>query len=156
MIAATSPAPRPITGRVDAALRALADGDPGWLVLAREVVAGFESAPLVGTRYPARMDPAGIPALKDAIHHMHGLDAEWVESVPVHETFEGETVWDGEVQVFEGGGCTVYAWSAEAGPGGRRRFHAVLRQGPVTGPAEAVRAAILADARADAHDASGG
>lgn len=41
----------------------------------------------------ARMDPAGIPALRDAIKHLHGLDATWLESVPVHEKHEGRTVW---------------------------------------------------------------
>ena len=28
------------------------------------------------------MDPAGLPALLDAIRHMHGCEARWVESVP--------------------------------------------------------------------------
>jgi hypothetical protein len=39
-----------------------------------------------------RMDPAGIPALIDAIRHLEGCAAAWVESVPVHETREGKTV----------------------------------------------------------------
>ena len=47
------------------------------------------------------MDPAGLPALVDAIKHLHGLDAKWLESVPVHEQHEGRAVWQGEVQVFE-------------------------------------------------------
>lgn len=46
------------------------------------------------------MDDAGIEALREAIHHLHGLQSEWIESVPVKETHEGSTVWDGEVQVF--------------------------------------------------------
>src|SRR5437763_205190 len=32
-----------------------------------------------------RMDDAGIPALQEAIKHLHGCDATWVESVPVRE-----------------------------------------------------------------------
>jgi hypothetical protein len=93
------------------------------------------------------MDPAGIPALQEAIAHMHGLRSEWVESVSVTETFNGETVWDGEVQVFAVEHPTAtrcYAWSHEAGPGGRRKFFAVLGAPPVTDAFVAVRAALLA------------
>jgi hypothetical protein len=45
--------------------------------------------------------PAGLPALLDAIRHMHGCEATFVESVPVRETFRGATAWEGEVQVFD-------------------------------------------------------
>lgn len=45
----------------------------------------------------------------------------------------------------------VYAWSYET-EGGRRRFHAVLGAGPVVGPAEAVRTAVLAEFRASPED----
>jgi hypothetical protein len=93
------------------------------------------------------MDLAGLPALQDAIAHMHGLRSEWVESVPVTETFNGETVWDGEVQVFsvehpEASRC--YAWSHESGPDGRRRFFAVLGAPPVKDARTAVQASIAA------------
>ena len=47
------------------------------------------------------MDPAGILSLQDAIRHMHGCESTYVESVPVTETFQGKTVWEGEVQVFD-------------------------------------------------------
>jgi hypothetical protein len=93
------------------------------------------------------MDPAGIPALQDAIRHMHGCESTWVESVPVTEQFNGETVWDGEVQVFELTGHATtkraYAWS-HATEGERRRFFAVLQLGPVTDAITAVRASIAA------------
>ena len=39
------------------------------------------------------MDPAGLPALVEAIRHMHGCEAMFVESVLVRETFNGATVW---------------------------------------------------------------
>ena len=45
------------------------------------------------------MDDAGLPALIEAIRHMHGLEATWLESVPVVERHEGQVVWAGEVQV---------------------------------------------------------
>ncbi len=94
------------------------------------------------------MDPAGLPALIDAIRHTHDCDAIWVESVSVLETFQDETVWEGEVQVFEvqhPRASMVYAWSHESGEGGRRRFYAVLGMGPVTSALTAVRASILAE-----------
>jgi hypothetical protein len=95
-------------------------------------------------------DAAGILALLDAIRHMHGCAARWVESVPVHEMHDGQTVWDGEVQVFDLVGHPkakrAYAWSHET-EGGRRRFHAVLGLPPVDGPVMAVKTAVLAEYR---------
>ena len=91
------------------------------------------------------MDAAGLPALQEAIRHLHGLEATWLESVPVHEQHEGATVWQGGVQVFaveHPKATRVYAWSHET-EGGKRRFHAVLGAAPVTGPETAVRVAIL-------------
>lgn len=91
------------------------------------------------------MDAAGSKALHDAIKHMHGCESKWVESVPVHETFNGKTVWDGEVQVFfligHPSATRCYAWSHET-DGGKRRFFAVLEAGPVTDAVAAVRASI--------------
>ncbi len=93
------------------------------------------------------MDPAGIDALHDAIRHLHGCESAFVESVPVTETFKGETVWDGEVQVFDLTGhptaARVYAWSY-ATEGTKRKFVAVLHAGPVTDAITAVRASIAA------------
>jgi hypothetical protein len=93
------------------------------------------------------MDPAGLPALREAIRHLHGLDATWLESVAVHEQHEGRTVWQGEVQVFaveHPKASRVYAWSHET-ENGRRQFHAVLGQPPVTDATMAVRMAVLSE-----------
>jgi len=95
------------------------------------------------------MDEAGLPALQDAIQHLQGLRSEWIESVPVREVFQGELVWEGEVQVFaveHPKATRVYAWSHET-DGGKRRFHAVLGVKPVDGAAMAVRTAVLAEGR---------
>jgi hypothetical protein len=100
------------------------------------------------------MDAAGIPALQDAIRHLHGLEATWLESVPVHERHEGETVWEGEVQVFaveHPKASRVYAWSHET-EGGRRQFHAVLGAKPVDSAAKAVRVAIFSEVKAERED----
>lgn len=94
------------------------------------------------------MDPAGLPALLDAIRHMHGVEATWLESIPVHETWNGNTVWQGDVQVFQvehpSGATRAYAWS-HATEGTRRRFVAVLGLGPVKDAVSAVRAAIVSE-----------
>ncbi|HEY5955833.1 MAG TPA: hypothetical protein VIV60_04740 [Polyangiaceae bacterium] len=96
------------------------------------------------------MDHAGIPALQDAIRHMHGVESRWLESVEVDETFEGAHVWKGEVQVFELIGHPktrrCYAWS-EASQGNRRRFFAALELPPVDSARAAVRVSIAVDAR---------
>lgn len=87
-----------------------------------------------------------------AVESQHGGTATFVQSVPIREEHEGKTVWDGTVAVFDladspTGAARAYAWSYER-PDGKRRFFAVLHTGPITGPREAVRAAIVAEARA--------
>jgi len=97
-------------------------------------------------------DPAGIPALQDAIRHLEGVEARHVETAHVHERQGSETVWEGDVEVFELDGHPkakrAYAWS-EATTGTKRRFFVVLHAPPVGSAAEAVRASILADARGE-------
>jgi hypothetical protein len=91
------------------------------------------------------MDDAGLPALQDAIQHMHGLRSEWIESVPIRETFQGELVWEGEVQVFaveHPKATRAYAWSNLVNDSGRRKFFAVLGIAPVDSPLTAVQASI--------------
>lgn len=96
------------------------------------------------------MDEAGSDALREAIRHMHGCESTFVESVPVHETFNGQTVWEGDVEVFALIGhpqaTRCYAWS-HASTGTKRRFYAVLGIGAVTNAVMAVRASIVVDAK---------
>lgn len=91
-----------------------------------------------------------IPALAGAIHNLHACAASWIKSVQVKETFRDETVWEGEVQVFSLSGhpaaSRCYAWSHETS-GGKRKFYAVVHQGPVDSTQAAVRAAIVAEYR---------
>jgi hypothetical protein len=88
--------------------------------------------------------------LKRAVESQHGGTATYVQSVPVHETFREQTVWDGMVAVFDLAGHPsakrAYAWSYEL-PDGKRRFFAVLHVPPIIEPREAVRAAIVAEQR---------
>lgn len=89
--------------------------------------------------------------LKKAILDLHGCKAEWVESVPVKEVFKGETVWEGIVQVFDledhPTAKRVYAWSHSIDDSRKRKFFAVLHQGPVKSAQDAVRAAIMQEFR---------
>ena len=88
--------------------------------------------------------------LKRAVESQHGGIATFVQSVPVDERHYGKPVWQGVVHVFDLAGHPkakrAYAWSYERDDG-KRRFFAVLHLGPVTGPVEAVRAAVVADQR---------
>jgi hypothetical protein len=109
------------------------------------------------------MDPAGIPALQEAVRHLHGADSKHVYTEHVHEVAPtGELVADLDVEVFElvgdrvtgvrgvvrwsGGVRRCYAWS-EATTGAKRRFFVVLGLEGIDSAAKAVRASILADAR---------
>jgi hypothetical protein len=89
--------------------------------------------------------------LKCAVEAQHGCMATLAQSVPVTETFEGKTVWEGIVHVFDLTGHLTanraYAWSSSIEESDKRRFFAVLHQGPVTSPVEAVRAAIVAESK---------
>lgn len=91
-----------------------------------------------------------ITELQELIHHLHGVRATHVESVPVKEVFQGQTVWDGIVEVFELHGHPkaprVYAWSHDT-DGLKKRHVTVLHVGPITSAVEAVRAAIVEEFR---------
>lgn len=91
---------------------------------------------------------AYLDDLRAAIKRLHGCDAKHVESVPVLERFEGATVWEGTVEVFDLMGhekaMQCFAWSHETDEGGTR-YVAVLRIAPVDAPRQAVRAAILSE-----------
>jgi hypothetical protein len=88
--------------------------------------------------------------LKKAIFELHGCKSKWLESVPVKETFKGQTVWEGVVQVFElidhPMAKKCYAWSYEM-DSGKRKFVAVLEDGPVKSPLDAVKAFIVSKHR---------
>jgi hypothetical protein len=88
--------------------------------------------------------------IREAVERMHGGSATLAQSVPVRETFEGQTVWEGVVHVFDLTGhptaTRAYAWPIEGST--KRRFFAVLHQPPVDSPQAAVQAAIIAERKA--------
>ena len=95
-----------------------------------------------------------IEELRDVIRRLHGVGSKYVESVPVKESFQGKTVWDGVVEVFELIGhpkaSKVYAWAHDTdNPKQPRRHVIVLHIPPVVSPILAVRAAIVQEHRLD-------
>ncbi|HEV2387022.1 MAG TPA: hypothetical protein VGS20_07160 [Candidatus Acidoferrales bacterium] len=93
-----------------------------------------------------------ITDLQDAIRRLHGVESRHVASVPVKEAFQGKTVWEGIVEVFELIGHPkapkVYAWAHETDdPKSPRRHVTVLHIAPVTSAVLAVRAAVVQESR---------
>ena len=93
-----------------------------------------------------------LDRLQVAIQELHKCGAVHRETVPMHEVFRGQTVWHGEVEVFDLTGHPkakrCYAWSHLEGPQGNgERFVAVLEIPPVVSPAAAVRASIVSDSK---------
>ena len=77
-----------------------------------------------------------IEELQDVIRKLHGCFATHVETVPVTEEFQGETIWQGQVEVFDIRGHPkakkVYAWGHSTGDDDQgRRYVAVLELPPV-------------------------
>jgi hypothetical protein len=93
-----------------------------------------------------------LDRLQVAIQELHKCGAAWRETVPVHEVSRGQTVWQGEVEVFDPSGHLkakrCYAWSHKDGPNDQgERFVAVLEIPPVKVPQSAVKAAIVSESR---------
>lgn len=93
-----------------------------------------------------------IAELQDIIRKLHGVESKHVESVPVKETFQGKTVWDGIVEVFELKGhpkaARVYAWAYDTdNPKQPRKHVTVLHIFPAISAVAAVRAAIVQEFR---------
>ena len=90
-----------------------------------------------------------ISGLANAIQKLHSCKSKWIESVPVKEIFKSQTVWEGIVEVFDlidhPTTKRCYAWSYIMNDTGKRKFFAVLHQGPVDSPQNAVKAAIVSE-----------
>ena len=97
-----------------------------------------------------------IEELRDVIRKLHGAKATYVESVPVKEVFQGQTVWDGVVEVFDLKGHPkthrAYAWSHDTDdPKHPRRHVTVLHIPPAISPQTAVQAAIMQEIQSHAR-----
>jgi len=90
-----------------------------------------------------------IGELQAVFAKLHNCNAEYVETVPVVEEFQGETIWQGDVEVFDIRGhpkaSRGYGWGYIASEGGGRRYFTVLELPPVDSPQAAVKAAIMSE-----------
>ena len=90
-----------------------------------------------------------LEALRQAVEGLHNCKARYKKKTHVKETFEGQTVWDGDVYVFDlrdhPTAKQAYVWSSPIKGSTKRRFYAVLHAPPVKSAKDAVRAAILSD-----------
>ena len=91
-----------------------------------------------------------IEELKNVIGRLHECEADHIETVFITETFQGQIVWQGEVEVFNVRGHPkakrCYAW-AYTDDKGKRKYTAVLELPPVDSPRSAVKAAIVSEVR---------
>jgi hypothetical protein len=93
-----------------------------------------------------------IDDIATVIRDLHGSEPIWVETVPVKEIFQGQTVWEGDVEVFDLEGHPkadrVYAWSHLVGEDDKqKRYVTVLHIPPVDSPQTAVKLAIVQEYR---------
>src|SRR5574340_589417 len=99
-----------------------------------------------------------IEQLKKIAEEQHKCAAHFIEAVPVLEIFQGQTVWEGIVNVFGLKGhpkaTKAYAWSSPIEGSTKRRYYAVLHVPPIDSPEKAVRASIVHDFQHKKGDAN--
>jgi len=91
-----------------------------------------------------------IAEIQAAFLKLHGCDAVYVETVPVVEEFQGSTIWEGDVEVFDIRGHPKakrgYGWGHVTGEHDQgRRYFTVLELPPVDSPQAAVKAAVMSE-----------
>lgn len=83
-----------------------------------------------------------IERLKQVIFHLHKASPTWVESVPVREVFNGKTIWNGDVEVFDLTGHPkakrCFGWTY----GEPEQFITILELPPVTDAQSAVKVGV--------------
>lgn len=100
-----------------------------------------------------------IEALARKVGELHDCESRHLETVPVIETFQGQTVWQGEVEVFGLRGhpkaSRCYAWEHATGEDDAgKRIVTVLGLPPIVSAQTAVRAAIVDEIRRRKSDVS--
>ena len=83
-----------------------------------------------------------------AVERATGSAVTHLESVPVVETFRGQAVWQGMVEVFSVAApppARAYGWAVESAEG--PQYVAVLGTPPIDSPLAAVRAWLVSQAR---------
>lgn len=90
-----------------------------------------------------------VAVLQRVIVELHGCSSEHLETVQVHETFIGKTIWQGNVEVFAVFGHPrarrCYAWIQPRSQGQKQfRFFAVLGTSVIKNARDALRIVYLA------------
>jgi hypothetical protein len=93
-----------------------------------------------------------IAKLQVAVSQLHDCGAMWYGTVPVHEVFNGQTVWQGDVEVFglfrHPKAKRAYAWAHLDGDQDERtRYVTVLEIPPVNSAVSAVRVSVVKEIR---------
>lgn len=90
-----------------------------------------------------------IENIAKAVESAAQCPATHLESVVVVESFRGQTMWEGVVEIFSLAGHAkakrAYGWKTKEGS--EARYTAVLEIPPVDSPNTAVRAAIAAQSK---------
>jgi hypothetical protein len=94
------------------------------------------------------MNPEYAANLIEAITETHGqAPGTHIETAHVREEFGGQVIWEGDIEVYSinhpSGAARVYAWGV-SGEDRQVSYFAVLGDGPIKTPADAVKAALLA------------
>jgi hypothetical protein len=88
--------------------------------------------------------------MRKAVERLHTGGARLIRSVQISESFDGKSVREGVVHIFELQGhptaSRAYAWSSPIEGRTERQFFAVLNIPPITTPVEAVRATVMGKA----------
>lgn len=94
---------------------------------------------------------AAAQDLAIAVSDQHGVQATLDHIEGIDERFQGNPVWQGIVHVFRITGHPqaklAYAWSHSLDGSDKRRVYTVLGVPPINSARDAVRAAIVAEAR---------
>src|SRR5439155_19535728 len=109
--------------------RSQSQSSPSWMSSSPRSVVGVTSAARSLALFAALMqlDRGGRMTERDrlrkTIRDLHGIESTYLRSARVREIFQGETVWEGVVEVFALKGHPkaglAYAWSYATDDGGR-------------------------------------
>lgn len=103
----------------------------------------------IGQSQTSLMKAEDVQEIQGVILAIYGVDSQRIESVPVTEEFEGQTAWQGTVEVFDLIGHSkakrAYAWTYRDGD--QDKTVTVLGIPPVDSPQNAVKMAIASKGR---------
>jgi hypothetical protein len=94
------------------------------------------------------MQDVSAGELARVIQAQHGVASTFVKSVRVHRATGNRADWDGLVHVFDLTGhpraARAFAWASPISGGAKPRYFAVLQDGQIATPLQAVKAASAA------------